>query len=76
MLRNNVAFGSGPRQRITRSFAIMGIKWNVEVLVKRDVLRQAKPVKTRIKVLQWSDRFKNEKTKVVWKLCLIRGKKE
>lgn len=67
MLRDSIAFGIGPRQCIARNFAAAGLWWAVEALVRSDVLRQAKPVKDRIDILEWFNaRVKDGKVELVW----------
>lgn len=67
MLRDSIAFGIGPRQCIARNLATAGLFWSVEGLVKSDVLKEARPVKDRIEILEWfNSRVKDKKVELVW----------
>jgi cytochrome P450 len=67
MLRDSIPFGIGPRQCIARTLATAELFWAVEALVKRDVLRGAKPMIEKIEILEWfNSKVKEEKIELVW----------
>lgn len=53
MSRDNIAFGAGTRQCIARNLATAELFWGVEAIVRKDLLKGAKPVESGIAVVQW-----------------------
>jgi cytochrome P450 len=67
MLRDSIPFGIGPRQCIARTLATAELYWGVEALVRKDLLRGARPVKKDIEIMEWfNSKVKGEKIELVW----------
>jgi hypothetical protein len=67
MLRDAIPFGIGPRQCIARTLATAELFWGTEALVRKDVLKGAKPVKNKIEILEWfNSKVKDEMVELVW----------
>lgn len=67
MLRDSIPFGLGPRQCIARTLATAELYWGTQEMVKRDVLKGARPAKKEIEILEWfNSKVKDEKVELIW----------
>lgn len=67
MIRNSIAFGVGARQCIAQNLATAELFWAVDAIVRKDLLRGARTVKSRIEILEWfNSRVKGGRIELVW----------
>jgi cytochrome P450 len=67
MIRDSVMFGVGERQCIARDLATAELSWSVDAIVRKDVLRGARTVKSRIEIVEWfNSKVKGGKIELVW----------
>jgi cytochrome P450 len=67
MLRDAIPFGIGPRQCIARTLATAELYWGIEALVRKDVLKGARPMKKEIEIVEWfNSKVKEGIVELVW----------
>lgn len=67
MTRNSVMFGVGERQCIARDLATAELFWAVDAIVRKDLLRGARTVKSKIEIVEWfNSKVKGGKIELVW----------
>lgn len=67
MIRDSVMFGVGERQCIARDLATAELFWAVDTIVRKDVLRGTRTVKSKIEIVEWfNSKVKGGKIELVW----------
>jgi hypothetical protein len=60
-------FGVGDRQCIGRDLATAVLFWAVDAVVRKDLLRGARTIKTKIEIVEWfNSKVKDGKVELVW----------